>query len=111
MGLSGHPFCLVCPGSPISDIEHCFCLCTCVNEVWPHTRDIIVGLVGEDIPNDKLIRYNMPKSSKENEIVWLLGNLFPSHGKDYHLVILLSEGQNSSVIYGLNSRTIKWEPE
>ena len=74
VGLSGDPFCLACPGSPVHDIEHCFCLCIRVKDVWSHIRDILIGLVGEDIPNDKLIRYNMPKSSKEIEAVWLLGN-------------------------------------
>ena len=31
-------------------------------------------LIGVDIPNVQLLKYSMPKSSNENEAIWLLGN-------------------------------------
>ena len=66
------PVCHECPGSPVSDVEHTFCLR--VQNVWPRVRDLLIYLIGEDIPNIKLINYNWHSSNKENEAVWLLGN-------------------------------------
>ena len=74
VGLSGDPFCHVCPGSPICDLEHFFCLCIQVQNVWPRIRNILINLIGVDIPNVQLINYSMPKSSNENEAIWILGN-------------------------------------
>ena len=35
---------------------------------------MLICLIGEDIPNIKLINYNWQSSKKESEAVWLLGN-------------------------------------
>ena len=74
VGLGSDPFCPECPGSPLCNVEHYFCLCLRVQNVWPKVRNILTDLIGEDIPNFKLLNYNMRWSSWENEAVWLLGN-------------------------------------
>ena len=74
VGLGSDPFCHECPGSPLCNVEHYFCLCIRVQNVWPKVRDILTNLAGEDIPNFQLINFNMCRSSWENEAVWLLGN-------------------------------------
>ena len=74
VGLSSDPFCHECPGSPLSNVEHYFCLCLRVQNVWPRVQNILTNLVGEDITNFKMINFNMCRSSWENEAVWLLGN-------------------------------------
>ena len=53
VGLNSDPVCHECPGSPVSDVEHIFCLGTRVQNVWPRVRDLLVDLIGEDIPNIK----------------------------------------------------------
>ena len=74
VGLSCDPFCHACPGSPICNLEHFFCLCIQAQNVWPRIWNILVTLLGRDILNVQLINYSMPKSSNEDEAIWIVGN-------------------------------------
>ena len=88
VGLNSDPFCHACPGSPICDLEHFFCLCSRVQSVWPRVRDLLTDMIGIDMPNDQLLNYNMKKSSYENEVVWLLGSYLSETWR------ILSSGSN-----------------
>ena len=45
-----------------------------MQNIWSRIRDLLTGLIGEDLPNEKIINYNWNSSNYENEAVWLLGN-------------------------------------
>ena len=74
VGLNSDPFCHECPGSPVCNVEHMFCRCLRVKNDWSRVRDLLIDLIGEDIPNLKLINYNWQNPNNENEAVWLLCN-------------------------------------
>ena len=58
-----------------SDCEHFFCSCTRVIGSWGWVKSELLDLLGiDDVPNGQILGYRFQKSSKDNEVVWLLGN-------------------------------------
>ena len=72
--LSNDPYCPTCPGADICDLLHFFCNCTKVSTVWKHLHQIINAMLGVEVENRDIINYMFPKSSKDKEVVWLIGN-------------------------------------
>ena len=74
VGVKKDPYCDTCLGNQISNLEHFFCSCSKVVLVWLWIKPKLVSLIGEDIPDLKLIQYMFPKTDHDNEVVWLLGS-------------------------------------
>ena len=74
IGVKKDPFCDTCLGQQINDREHFFCHCSKVVMAWAEVKPIIVNMIGVDIPDIQLISYLFPKSTRDKEVVWLLGN-------------------------------------
>ena len=74
--LLNDPYCRICIGAEISDIEHYFCLCSRVVDVWTWIRSQIncfdQQLSGE--VNLNLVNLCFSKTVYEKEILWLLSN-------------------------------------
>ena len=74
--LLNDPYCCICIGAEISDIEHYFCLCSRVVDVWTWIRSQIncfdQQLSGE--VNLNLVNLCFSKTVYEREILWLLSN-------------------------------------
>ena len=42
---------------------------------WGWVKSVLLDLLGiNDVPNGQILGYRFQKSSKDNEVVWLLGN-------------------------------------
>ena len=61
---------------------------------WAEVKAIITNMIGVDIPDIQLISYLFPKSTRDKEVVWLLGN--------YLLNVWTS-------IHSKSAESIKWE--
>ena len=72
--LTNDPFCDRCDNSIICDLEHFFCVCNSVSETWTAVKLILTDLLNMDVSNSVLILLRFPKSSRDNEITWLVGN-------------------------------------
>ena len=76
IGLSVDPYCEHCPGGLDGDVEHLFCSCDKVAEVWRWVRGNLLGLMGGNfasVSNWEIINLMLPGSRMDNELVWLLG--------------------------------------
>ena len=76
IGLATDPYCEVCLAAIVCDVEHFFCSCSRVWEVWGWVRSKIVGLLGAEsaaISNWELINLFFPRSNSEKEVVWITG--------------------------------------
>ena len=75
IGLAVDPYCEVCPGGAVCDVEHFFCTCSRVEIVWSWVRNKLLGMMGlgSKISNWELINLFLPNTRFEKEIVWLVG--------------------------------------
>ena len=75
IGLSVDPYCEVCPGGVVADVEHFFCSCTRIDFLWSWVRCRVLGLLdcSSQISNWELINLVLPSSSSEKEVIWLIG--------------------------------------
>ena len=76
IGLKNDPYCDVCPGAEICNAKHFFCTCIRVATVWKWVKEKVLILIGENVEDAKLVKYMIPSSHSEKEIVWLLGNYY-----------------------------------
>ena len=67
-------FCISTAGSLVCDIEHMFCICQRVSEVWNEIRNKLSRIVSNNISDADLIPLNFPVNRFNNEIVWLIGS-------------------------------------
>ena len=77
IGLNIDPYCSFCRGGVFGDVEHFFCSCSRVEQVWSWIRARILGLLGgqgAQISNWELINLFLPTCARETEIVWLISN-------------------------------------
>ena len=76
IGLKQDPYCRVCVGAEICDVEHFFCSCERTRLPWAWVRMKILDLSdqGLAVTNWDLINLFLPSSKFEQEIVWLVGN-------------------------------------
>ena len=74
VGVRADLYCERCPGALTADIEHFFCSCEKVMDVWDWLKPMLVSLLGYDVSNEVLIRYKFPACENDKEIVWLIGN-------------------------------------
>ena len=44
--------------------------------VWAWVRGKVLSLIGGDVTDQDLIKFQFPTTTKENEIIWLLANYF-----------------------------------
>ena len=75
IGLVVDPYCVVCPGGVVGDVEHFFCSCSRVEFVWSWVRSRLLELLGNNshISNWELINLCLPGTRFEKEAVWLVG--------------------------------------
>ena len=69
IGLDVDPYFEFCPGGVFCDVEHFFCSCSRVNQVWGWVRTRLLGLLGEgsdQVSNWELINLFFPCSHGEN---------------------------------------------
>ena len=74
IGLSVDPYCDQCPGGAVCDLEHFFCSCLRVANVWGWVRRSLVSMLGgssNQCSNWELINFLFPKSGFEDQCVWL----------------------------------------
>ena len=76
IGLAVDPYCDVCPGGVVCDIEHFFCSCSRVVFVWSWVRGRLLDLLGgsSHLSNWELINLFLPSTRFEKEIVWVVGS-------------------------------------
>ena len=74
VGMTNDPYCILCPGAVICDVEHYFCSCERVSKLWCQISSILFDMVGTDLPDWEWIDFLMPKSEYEQEAVWLISN-------------------------------------
>ena len=76
IGLATDPYCDSCLSAEICDIEHFFCSCSRVSDVWQEVRAMVVRVVGVDcgLCSDwELINLHFPSSLGAQQAVWLIG--------------------------------------
>ena len=76
IGLALDPYCELCPGGIVADVEHFFCSCVRVAPVWSWIRGKIVGLMGASgatVSDWELVNLFLPDSFRTKDMVWLLG--------------------------------------
>ena len=69
-------YCLAITGAEICDVEHFFCACQRVLQIWKRLKVMILGLLGlqiVDLSNFELINLRIPSNIHTNEVLWLLG--------------------------------------
>ena len=76
IGLQVDPYCDLCPGGVFCDVDHFFCTCDRVAEVWRWVRGQLVGLMGGNcdcVSNWEIINLFLPGSRREKDLVWMIG--------------------------------------
>ena len=76
IGLAVDPYCEHCPGGVVGDVEHFFCTCDKVAQVWDWVRGRLVELMGgngANVSNWELINLFLPDSHRSKDMVWMLG--------------------------------------
>ena len=68
------PYCDYCPGAETCDLDHFFCSCERVRDEWNWVCQVSLQLLGDNLPSSELIRFKLPKSNGEKEVIWLLGH-------------------------------------
>ena len=77
IGLYVDPYCQLCPGGVVEDLEHFFCACDRVSQVWGWVRRKLIELLGGNsasVSNWELINLFLPASNRKKDVVWLLGS-------------------------------------
>ena len=78
--LAVDPYCEHCFGSDgaiICDIEHFFCACSRVVQVWKRLKIMIANLLAVQeahLSDMDLLNLRLPRNNFNNEVVWLIGN-------------------------------------
>ena len=74
--LRNDPYCRSCLGAEISDIEHYFCECSRISEVWSWVRTKIINFahVLSHEENWNILNICFQKTLYEEEIIWLISN-------------------------------------
>ena len=75
------PYCVNCmddAGAIICDREHYFCQCVIVEEVWQTLKEVLrtLGIDCSRYTDLELLSLQLPKSSRDTEIVWIMSNYF-----------------------------------
>ena len=72
--LQNDPYCQFCISAEIADVEHYFCSCSRVAEIWLWLRTKIVGMDNRlSIEDDwSLLNLCFPKTVYEKEFLWLI---------------------------------------
>ena len=78
IGLAVDPYCEACLGAEICDIQHFFCSCSRVSEVWLEVRALMVGILGvvcDSCSDWELVILLFPSSSSmaDKQAVWIIG--------------------------------------
>ena len=76
IGLAVDPYCEVCPSAEVCDIEHFFCSCCRVSQVWQEVRAMLGRIVGVNCDNCsdlQLVSLQFPGSLGVRQGVWLMG--------------------------------------
>ena len=68
------PYCDYCTRAETCDVDHFFCTCVRVSAEWNWICQVSFQLLGENCPSSELIRFKLPKSNREKEVIWLLGH-------------------------------------
>ena len=73
------PYCVNCmddAGAIICDREHYFCQCVIVEEVWQTLKEVLrtLGIDCSRYTDLELLSLQLPKSSRDTEIVWIMSN-------------------------------------
>ena len=76
VGLLKDPYCQKCVEAEIADLEHYFCCCLKIEDIWSWLRGKLNSYNSEirNISNWELLNLFLPSSLYEKEIVWLLSN-------------------------------------
>ena len=76
IGLVKDPYCLECLGAEIADLEHFFCDCQRISDIWLWLRRKIESLSSQTriSSNLDILYLILPSSVNEREITWLLSN-------------------------------------
>ena len=72
----------------MEDLEHFFCACDMVSEVWGWIRGRMIELLGWNnaaVSNWELLNLFLPGSSKRKELVWMLGTYVAKVWEDVHV--------------------------
>ena len=75
--LANDPYCDFCfntIGPVTCNIDHIFSSCERVSAVWKEIRVKLVIIVPREVSDNDLIRLKFPKSTYNNEIIWLMGS-------------------------------------
>ena len=70
------PYCQTCVGAEIADLEHFFCSCVKVEQIWSWVKLKVVEYVkcSCDIPDWDVLNLFVPASEMEFEVVWLISS-------------------------------------
>ena len=76
IGLKHDPYCLKCDGAEVNDIVHFFCICeeVCNTWCWLKRQVVQLGQMEAGVEDEEIINLCFVKSSRETEIVWLVGS-------------------------------------
>ena len=73
--LSRDPYCLSCTNAVEQDVSHFFISCERVQYLWNYIRELSYTLLGHrNVAEENLLKYLWPRSRKDSEICWLIGN-------------------------------------
>ena len=70
------PYCQICVGAEIADIEHFFTKCEGIVGSWTLVKNEILryGNLGSNIDDWKILNLMFPKSRLDNELIWLVSS-------------------------------------
>ena len=97
IGMASDPYCNLCPDAEICDLEHFYCTCMQVCDIWSFLYNVISHLLGENVPNTDLIKFRVPSSSFDKEITWLLGTYLEKVWRD---VVQKGRGIHADEFFG-----------
>ena len=72
VGMVNDPYCTVCLGAVVSDVEHVFSGCVKVHGCWTLIQNEILSLIGVHTPVVDILNFFFPSSVYDNEVVWLI---------------------------------------
>ena len=76
ISLLNDPYCKKCEGAEISDIEHYFCHCISVAELWLWLRSKVVNMDTSltSVTDGDLLNLSFNRTSYEKEVTWLVSS-------------------------------------
>ena len=75
--LTNDPHCEIClnsAGSFVCDIEHLFCSCLRVADIWNEIRGKLGRVIHRNVSNFDLLNLNFSVREFNNEIIWVIGS-------------------------------------